>query len=116
MVNSNKIFIAGGAGFIGYYFERYIGLETTIYDLEEPGFSHSANYIKGDVCDSETLSRALNSHEIILHLAARHQDFGISRSEYMNANEGGARVVVRETSKSTLTDSDRSDLLSRIRH
>jgi len=47
MNNSIKIFITGGSGFIGYYFQQYINGETTIFDLEEPGFSHSANYIKG---------------------------------------------------------------------
>ncbi len=99
MVNSNKIFIAGGSGFSGYYFQKYIDEETTIHDLEEPGFSDSVNYIKGDVQNPEGLARAINGHEIILHLAAKHEDFGISRSEYMSANEGDAGVVVQASSK-----------------
>jgi len=86
-------------GFIGYSFQQYINGETTIYDLEEPFYKYPARYVQEDVRDAEELAKALNGHEIILHLAARHQDFGISRFEYMNANEGGARAVVQAASK-----------------
>ncbi len=66
MVNSKKIFITGGSGFIGNYLQKYIDGKTSIYDLEEPGFRHSANFIKGDVRDAEGLARAFNGHEIII--------------------------------------------------
>ena len=90
-----KIFITGGSGFIGYYLQQYIDKETTIYGLAEPEFRHSAGYVKGDVRDHEALTKALNGHDIVFHLAANHHDFGISRSEYMDTNEGGARALVQ---------------------
>ena len=46
-------------------------------------FRHSASYVKGDVRDREVLTKALNGHDIVFHLAAKHHDFGINRSEYM---------------------------------
>ena len=95
MNNSKKIFITGGSGFIGYYLQQYIDKETTIYGLVEPEFTHSASYVKGDVRDREALTKALHGHDIIFHLAAKHYDFGISRSEYMNTNEGGAKALVQ---------------------
>ena len=85
MGNNKKIFITGGSGFIGYYLQQSVDRETTIYDLAEPEFRHSASYVKGDVCDAEALTKVLNGHDIVFHLAARHEDFGISRSEYMKA-------------------------------
>ena len=87
------------SNFFNLQHQEYIDKETTIYNLEEPGFSHSANFVKGDVRDAERLARAINGHEIILHLAARYQNFGIGRSEYMNTNEGGARTVVQAVNK-----------------
>ena len=62
-------------------------------------FKHSASYVKGDVCDREALTKALNGHDIVFHLAAKHHDFGISRSEYMATNEGGAKALVQAADK-----------------
>ena len=84
---------------MGYYLQKYVDRETIIYDLIEPVFRHSANYIKRDICDRETLTSALNGHDTLFHLAAKHEDFGISRSEYMNTNEGGARALVQAAKK-----------------
>ncbi len=95
MGNNKKIFITGGSGFIGYYLQQSVDRETTIYDLAEPEFRHSASYVKGDVCDAEALTKVLNGHDIVFHLAAKHEDFGISRSEYMDTNEGGAKALVQ---------------------
>ena len=94
MDNNRKIFITGGSGFIGYYLQQYIDKETTIYGLVEPEFTYSASYVKGDVRDADVLTKALNRHDIVFHLAAKHHDFGINRSEYMATNEGGAKALV----------------------
>ena len=67
MNNSKKMFITGGSGFIGYYFQQYIDWETTIYDLIVPDFKYSSRHIQGDARDAEGLERALNGYEIILH-------------------------------------------------
>ena len=97
-MNNSKIFITGGSGFIGYYLSACGGIKKrpfTIYGLVEPEFRHSASYVKGDVRDREALRRFLKGHDIVFHLAAKHHDFGISRSEYMDTNEGGAISLVR---------------------
>ena len=63
--------------------------------MAETKFKHSASYVKGDVRDREALAKTLNGHDIVFHLAAKHHDFGISRSEYMDTNEGGAKALVQ---------------------
>jgi nucleoside-diphosphate-sugar epimerase len=99
MSNNKKIFITGGSGFIGYYLQQCVDRETTIYSLAEPEFRHSASYVKGDVRDPEAQTKVLNGHDIVFHLAAKHEDFGISRSEYMDTNEGGAKALVQAADK-----------------
>lgn len=76
-----KIFITGGAGFIGSHLvDRLINSgEITIYDnlssgrkefiqhhLDKPNF----HFIPADLLDFDTLSKAITNHDIVFHLAA----------------------------------------------
>ena len=76
-----KIFITGGAGFIGSAISKSFlddGNEVTIFD----NFSNSSekkisstskilSVIKGDICDFESLKKALDNFDAVIHLAAQ---------------------------------------------
>ena len=80
-VNIMKIFITGGAGYIGSVLIPMLldqKFKVTVFDsllyggssllsfVSNPNFS----FIKGDVRDKKTLSYALNNNDLIMHLAA----------------------------------------------
>lgn len=76
-----KIFVTGGAGFIGRYLvESLLKNHTvTIYDnlensSQENISSHielGASFIKGDILDIELLKKSSIGHDVIIHLAAK---------------------------------------------
>jgi len=78
-----KIFVTGGAGFIGRYCVKSFlekNYEVTIFD----NFSNSsedmisdllndgANLIKGDITIQDQVSNAISGHDIVIHLAAKN--------------------------------------------
>ncbi|MEA3443931.1 MAG: NAD-dependent epimerase/dehydratase family protein [Bacteroidota bacterium] len=80
MISNRKIFITGGAGFIG---STLIGLlidnnEITVYDdfrrdalHNKPYVNHSnLNIIKGNILDSELLTKSMNGTQLVVHCAA----------------------------------------------
>lgn len=108
-----KIFITGGAGFIGSNFARHrilMGDHVTIFDnlsrrgaesnLEwirtETSGSHF-EFIKGDVRDYEHLASVIGSHDVVVHLAAQvavtssvtdpAHDFGVNAAGTFNVLE-----------------------------
>jgi nucleoside-diphosphate-sugar epimerase len=92
-----RICVMGGSGFIGHYFcEALHGLghQVTILDLVAPRFNVMPDrFVQGDICDPAKVSEALADCDAILHLAAAHHDYGISREHFFKVNEGGARVI-----------------------
>lgn len=84
-----RILVTGGAGFIGSNFVRYIyakrpGWQIDVLDkLTYAGNlknlegldSGRVNFIKGDICDEETIDRAVADCDIVVHFAAEsHND------------------------------------------
>ena len=80
MIKNRKIFITGGAGFIG---STLIGLlidenEITVYDdfrrdalQRKPYVNHSnLNIIKGNILDFELLKNSIKGTQIVVHCAA----------------------------------------------
>ncbi|MGI0041209.1 MAG: SDR family NAD(P)-dependent oxidoreductase [Nitrosopumilaceae archaeon] len=76
-----KIFVTGGAGFIGNHLVNSLlkaGNKVTIYDNlknnSESKISYllkdGASFVKGDVTDYQTLSTALSGFDLVIHLAA----------------------------------------------
>jgi len=75
-----RIFITGGAGFIGSHTVDLAlaeGHEVTVYDLkswDEATNLHQHQgaiaYIEGDICDYELLKESMAGHSHVLHLAA----------------------------------------------
>jgi UDP-glucuronate decarboxylase len=80
MIKNKKIFITGGAGFIGTaLISRLIeNNEIVVYDtlqrnaLKETNFlnHHNLTLIQGDILDEEKLKEVIGSSNIIIHLAA----------------------------------------------
>ncbi|WP_459201906.1 dTDP-glucose 4,6-dehydratase [Methanococcus sp. CF] len=89
-----KILVTGGAGFIGCNFVRYMvqnyDHEITVLDnltyagnLENLAeVSEKMEFIKGDICSEEDVSRAMNDIDAIIHFAAEsHVDNSIKNPE-----------------------------------
>src|SRR5437588_10010 len=76
-ITTMRVFITGGAGFIGSHTSRVLieaGHQVTIYDnLAKGRMEHvpaGAAFIKGDVRDEALLENSLAGHDAVIHLAA----------------------------------------------
>jgi dTDP-glucose 4,6-dehydratase len=110
-----RLFVTGGAGFIGSYFVRavlndeypyFAGAEVTVFDkltyagnlanLEPVAHSPRYRFVRGDVCDADALDGALPGHDVIVNFAAEsHVDrsIGGAASEFVTTNVLGAQQV-----------------------
>lgn len=92
---SMKVLVTGGAGFIGQYFAPALaaaGHSTVALDLARAA-DPAAPVVLGDLRDRAALEAALGGCDTVLHLAAAHHDFGISRDTFFSVNETGARTL-----------------------
>lgn len=110
-----RLFITGGAGFIGSTFTRlalagglplqnieqvtvydaltYAGTLTNLYGCEDdPRFT----FIRGDVCDAQALAQALPGHDVIVHFAAEsHVDRSIhGATDFVRTNIEGTATLL----------------------
>lgn len=114
-----KLLITGGAGFIGsnfilYYLaqnpnDQIVNLDKLTYagnlvNLES--VSHNPNYqfIKGDICDPEIVSKACEGVDIIVHFAAEsHVDRSIlGPEEFIRTNIFGTYVLLEEARRKNI--------------
>ena len=105
----SRILVTGGSGFIGsHVVDKLVaaGYEPRIYDLRhsphhEPGEVDTAI---GDLLDGETLRRAMEDCEAVVHLAA-YADVGVVADEPVSAEECNARgtMAVLEAARATGT-------------
>ncbi len=88
-----KIFVTGGAGFIGSNFIRYVleagtGFSIVNYDkltyagnlanLESESDSPNYEFVKGDICDAAAVETAMRGCDVVVHFAAEsHVDRSI---------------------------------------
>lgn len=80
--NFKKIFITGGAGYVGSMLTPYLaekGYEVTVYDLMMYGKdviepNPNINIIEGDIRDSKLLKKSIIGHDIVIHLACISND------------------------------------------
>ena len=78
----NKIFITGGAGYVGAVLVPHLleqGYEVTVLDLMIYGEDslkkhHNLNAVKGDIRDQDLLKKLIPSHDAVIHLACISND------------------------------------------
>jgi dTDP-glucose 4,6-dehydratase len=105
-----KLFVTGGAGFIGTNFVRYVldaypDDHVTVYDkltyAGNPenlrGLEQNARYrfVQGDICDAALLEQVLPGHDAVLNFAAEsHVDRSILHAgEFVRTNVVGANTI-----------------------
>lgn len=101
-----RILITGGAGFIGSKLsERLLSLGHSVSVLDnlsaqvhasaKPALPDEVEFVYGDVCDPETVKRAMRGVSVLFHLAA---ETGVGQSQYeigryVSTNTLGTAVV-----------------------
>ncbi len=108
-----KVLVTGGAGFIGSHLVDSLigkGFDVRILDSIVPQvhgdkvpehLNKDAEFIKGDVCDAEAVSKALEDVDVVYHQAA---EVGVGQSmyeivRYVKANDLGTAVLLEEMIK-----------------
>ena len=106
-----KLFVTGGAGFIGSNFARfalgqdsverltvfdaltYAGNRDNLVDLSDDG---RFAFVQGDICDRDAVAAALAGHDTVVHLAAEtHVDRSITGPDaFVRTNCVGTNVVL----------------------
>ncbi|HZC74172.1 MAG TPA: dTDP-glucose 4,6-dehydratase [Jatrophihabitans sp.] len=111
-----RVFVTGGAGFIGSHFARSVltdkypylaGAEVTVFDkltyagnlanLESAAGNPRYRFVQGDICRPADLDAALPGHDVVVNFAAEsHVDRSVSggASEFVRTNVVGAQQVL----------------------
>jgi dTDP-L-rhamnose 4-epimerase len=112
-MDSLKILVTGGAGFIGSHLVDALvekGHRVRIFDSLVPQvhgdkapeyLNKDAEFIKGDMCDPAAVAKALDGIEVVYHKAA---EVGVGQSmyeivRYVKANDLGTAVLLEEMIK-----------------
>lgn len=111
-----KIFVTGGAGFIGANFILYwmkhhqqdeiINFDKLTYagnleNLREVEQNPNYHFVKGDICSVESVEKAMEGADIIVHFAAEsHVDRSIMNpSDFIETNVSGTQVLLDSAMK-----------------
>ncbi|TES92791.1 MAG: NAD(P)-dependent oxidoreductase, partial [Candidatus Cloacimonadota bacterium] len=99
-----KILIIGYTGFIGQFLtkkliekvHKIIGL-----DLKLPSEAQKkyCECITGNILSTDDVLKAAQGVDMIITLAAKHHDFGVTREEFFKVNEGGTEILLNCVSK-----------------
>jgi len=96
---AQMICITGDSGFVGRHLVAQLlrrGTDLKGIDIvPKPANSQDYPQIVGSILDRDAVSRAMAGVECIIHLAAAHKDFGISREQYFKVNEEGTRNLLQ---------------------
>jgi len=104
-----KLFVTGGAGFIGSNYVRHVLAssddEITVFDgltyagsretLDDVDDDPRIGFVEGDICDRDAVARALDGHDAVVHFAAEsHVDRSITEPDaFVSTNCLGTNVM-----------------------
>lgn len=114
-----KLLVTGGAGFIGSNFILYwmknhpddlvVNLDKLTYagnleNLKDIEQNHNYSFVKGDICDLETVEKAMNGVDTVVHFAAEtHVDRSIlGPSEFVRTNILGTQTLLEAARKQNI--------------
>ena len=93
-----KTLIIGSEGFIGGFMIKMLvaqGHEIVGMDIRQaPDRDDSYTFISGDLMNADDLRKAMQGVDLVVNLAAKHHDFGISREDFFLINEEGTRRIL----------------------
>jgi len=102
-----KILVIGNTGFIGQFLTKKLlnkGHKVIGFDIN-PASEAQKNLCEcviGDILSPDDVLRAANGVDMIITLAAKHQDFGVTRAEFFKVNETGTKILLDCASKSEI--------------
>ena len=128
-----KIFITGGAGYVGSCLVPELlgkGYEVTVYDIMYytdnylPKENPNLNIIKGDIRDKEKVEASCRNHDVFIHLACISNDTSFALDEklstsinlnafepmIMAAKKSGVKRFIYASSSSVYGISDKKDV------
>ncbi|MFH1288525.1 MAG: NAD(P)-dependent oxidoreductase [bacterium] len=93
-----KVLVTGGAGFIGTHLCRILknkGWDIRILDIvQQADKDYEYEYFQGDIRIEKDVEKAVKGVDWVIHLAAKHHDFGVSREEFFSVNEYGMKILL----------------------
>lgn len=94
-----KILVIGSAGFIGQFLvQKLLDEKHDVVGLDvnkHPSvLENRCECITGDLLSHDHLKKAAKGVDIIISLAAKHHDFGVSREEFFKVNVDGTQMLL----------------------
>jgi nucleoside-diphosphate-sugar epimerase len=93
-----KILITGNSGFIGRFLARkLVEKNYAVVGLDIKQDNHARDYaqcLKGDILHKGDVEKTVELADFIIHLAAKHHDFGISEEEFYKVNVEGTKNLL----------------------
>lgn len=105
----SRVVILGGGGFIGRHFLEALrrrDVEVVIVDSLQPRFALGPGEKAriGDIRDPDTFENLFQPGDRVLHLAAAHHDFGLTRATFFAVNAHGSHLLAQAAEKAGVSE------------
>ena len=99
-----NILVTGSSGFVARFLIPAIAsLGHTITGIDkkegDAPFGSYFKFIHGNILDKAKVDQAMQDIDMIIHLAAEHQDFGVSPALYHEVNVKGMEILLEFAGK-----------------